>query len=200
MSLSHVILGMLQWGPQSGYDLDKQIKQYVNYAWTTNRSAVYRNLHKLRDQGLVEFERVEQDDNPDKKVYSLTPEGLEELRAWLATPGLERRERNPFLIQLLWGRLIPIPEQIAILEKRLDHVRENLRILEERAEFPDNLSIPLPKDALLRGLHRNSLSLDYGVRTYRFEQEWLQDTLALLRHTVENGGEADWSPPAEAEF
>jgi PadR family transcriptional regulator AphA len=189
MSLSHVILGMLQWGPQSGYDIDKQIERYVHYAWHTNRSAIYRNLHKLRDQEMVEFERVEQDDNPDKKVYTLTEKGLEELKRWLATPGLERRERNPFLIQLLWGRLIPIPQQIAILERRLEHAEENLRILEDRADFPDGLAIPLPKDALLRGLPRNALSLDYGVRNYRFEKQWLEDALSMLRHTLEQGGE-----------
>jgi PadR family transcriptional regulator AphA len=190
MSLSHIILGMLQWGPQSGYDIDKQIKRYVHYAWHTNQSAVYRNLHKLRDEGMVEFERVEQDDSPDKKVYTITERGLEELKSWLATPGLEGRERNPFLIQIMWGRLIPIPEQITILETRLAHVEENLHILEERAaDFPDGLTIPLPKDAILRGLHRNSLSLDYGVRNYRWEKEWLEDTLAMLRHTLEAGGE-----------
>ncbi len=200
MSLSHVILGMLQWGPQSGYDLDKQIKQYVHYAWHTNQSAIYRNLHKLRDEGLVRFEHIEQADSPDKKIYSLTETGLEELKRWLAMPGLERRERNPFLIQLLWGRLIPIAQQIIILEKRLKQVEENLSILEERAQFPDDLSVPLPKDAFLRGLHRNSLSLDFGVRDYRFQKEWLEDTLEMLRYTLENGGEADWSPPAIEAF
>ncbi|MQC25837.1 MAG: PadR family transcriptional regulator [Chloroflexi bacterium] len=185
MSLSHIILGMLHRGPQTGYDLDKQINQYIHYAWTTNRSAVYRNLHKLRDLDLVEFERVEQDDSPDKKVYALTDKGLAELKSWLATPGLERQTRNPFLIQLLWGHLIDLPQQILILEERLSQVEENLRILEQRANFPDQIGIPLPKDALRRGLPRNALSLDYGVRSYHFEKEWLQDTLALLKHTLQ---------------
>jgi DNA-binding PadR family transcriptional regulator len=172
---------MLQYGPQSGYDLDKQMQNYVNFIWTTNQSQVYRTLYKLKDKGWVEIETIYQEDNPNKKVYHLTDEGLAELKKWMATPGHEILGRNPFLAQIMWGELISAEEEIAVLEARLAHVEEMLALLESRQGFPDGIESPLPEDALVRGVSRNALALDYGIRDYRSQRDWLLDAIKMLQ-------------------
>lgn len=189
MSLPHIVMGMLQWGAQSGYDLDKQMKQVVRFTWEANQSSVYRALHKCADEGWVDIEVVRQDDNPDKKLYHLTASGLAELKRWLAQPGLSAPTRFPFLAQLLWSHLIPIEDQLVVLRERLDDVNQALSLLEARADYPDGMHTPLPPDAILRGLHRTALSLDYGIRNYRFEKDFLEDAIAMLEHTLAHGGE-----------
>jgi hypothetical protein len=135
----------------------------------------------LGRQGCVEFETVIQADSPNKKVYTLTPAGRRELERWLAEPGKSSGERNSFLAQLHFSDGVPIPAQIIVLEERLAGMQIELAELERRAARL-NMPAPLPRNALRAGLKREMLSLEYGIRRYRFEIGWLEDTIAVLRN------------------
>lgn len=179
MSLNHVILAMLQFGPQTGYDLDKQIKDYVHFSWTTNQSQVYRTLYKLRDKGWVDIKTIIQEDSPNKKEYSLTESGLNELKNWLATPGLEGVERDPFMAQLLWGGLISPTEQLEVIKAKMQESKEYLDQLEATAEQV-GLPVPMPKDAFTGKYHRNQIGLEYGIIFYRWRIGWFEHIIELL--------------------
>lgn len=188
MSLNHIILAMLQFGPQSGYDLDKQIHEYVHFAWSTTQSQVYRTLYKLRDKGWVSIETIYQENSPNKKEYSLTEAGTEELKKWLATPGHKGKERDPFLAQMMWGHLISPGEQIAVVQKKLEETRENLAILEHRAASID-MPVPLPNDAFTGEFHRNLLALEHGILFYRFRIDWFEHVIDMLEKATVNDSE-----------
>ena len=184
MSLNHVILAMLQFGPQTGYDLDKQIQDYVHFTWTTNQSQVYRTLYKLRDMGWVNIKTIIQEDSPNKKEYSLTDDGLEELKNWLATPGLEGVERDPFMGQLMWGGLISPSEQIEVIRAKMEKTKGYLDVLESRAAEID-MPAPLPKDAFTGKFHRNLIAMEHGILFYRWRIEWFEHVLELLETAQE---------------
>jgi len=44
------------------------------------------------------------------------------------------------------------------------------------------MPVPLPEDALQKGVTRAMLSLEYGIRRYRFEIEWTENILRVLKH------------------
>ena len=46
------------------------------------------------------------------------------------------------------------------------------------------VSIPLQEDALLTGLPRGELTLDYGIERYRFEIEWTERILRMLKQVA----------------
>lgn len=189
MSLPHILLGMLRAQPKSGYDLDKELKAVIHYFWETDLSRIYRTLNDLKTKGWVDFETVVQHENPNKKVYSITPTGLHELKRWLAEPGKRSADptRNAFLAQLHFSGIIPIEDQAAVLEERRDVLREELAELERRAANL-KLTIPFPVDALSQGVTRAMLSLEYGIRMYRAELAWTEDTLRLLGAGSPKGG------------
>lgn len=183
MSLPHIILGMLRKKPKSGYDLKKELETTIHYFWEADISRIYRSLNDMQGKGWVEFETVIQEDSPNKKVYSLTKIGRTELQKWLAEPGKTSGTNKPFLAQLHFSDAIPIEDQLQVMEARLASLKEEIVELERRAANL-NMPVPLPEDALRRGLIREMFSLEYGIRTYRFEIEWTENIIRILKNAV----------------
>jgi DNA-binding PadR family transcriptional regulator len=179
MSLPHIILGMLHQSPRSGYDLNKELETTIHYFWDADISRIYRSLRDMEKKAWIEHEIVFQKDNPNKKVYALTELGRDELRCWLAEPGKAPGTRNPFLAQLHFSEAISIEEQLQVLRQHSTKLREDLRDLQDRAEVLD-LTIPLEEHVLSGDIRRSLLSLEYGIRRYRFEIEWTESTIAVL--------------------
>ena len=83
MSLQHAILGFLNYNSLTGYDLKKILDTSVRHFWAADQSQIYRTLNRLSDRGLVEMEIINQSERPDRKVYSITKAGRDELRDYL---------------------------------------------------------------------------------------------------------------------
>lgn len=85
-TLAYALLGLLARGPLSGYELAQQMKAPVGYFWRARHSQIYPELARLQRAGWVTHEVVPQVDRPTKKVYAVTPAGLDALRAWVTAP------------------------------------------------------------------------------------------------------------------
>ena len=79
MGLQHGILGFLNYGPCSGYELAKAFHSSVQFFWPAQTSQIYLTLGKLEHAGLVAHETVIQNGKPNKNVYSILPAGRAEL-------------------------------------------------------------------------------------------------------------------------
>lgn len=183
MSLPHIILGMLRKKPKSGYDLKKELENVIHYFWQADISRIYRSLGEMKKKGWVEFETVIQEDSPNKKVYSLTKEGRKELQSWLSEPGKPTSLHNPFLAQLHFSDAIPIEAQLQVMETRLAALQEEIKELERRAAH-FKMPVPLPKNALKKGVIREMFSLEYGIRKYQFEIEWTENIVRVLKNEL----------------
>jgi DNA-binding PadR family transcriptional regulator len=84
--LKFVLLGLLAGEPRHGYDLKGVFEHLLGGTWPLNIAQVYTALGKLEADGLVACEVVPQGNVPDRKVYSLTATGREELGAWMSEP------------------------------------------------------------------------------------------------------------------
>jgi len=52
----------------------------LEFFWQARHSQIYPELARLEEKGLVTHQVVEQQDRPDKKVYSVTDSGLDALK------------------------------------------------------------------------------------------------------------------------
>ena len=77
MNIENAILGLLSWKALSGYDLKKIFEDSVTLYWSGNNNEIYRSLLDLRDRGLVACEVQPQESLPARKVYSITPAGMQ---------------------------------------------------------------------------------------------------------------------------
>lgn len=103
MSTKHVILGLLDIMPMSGYDLAQNLKISLESLWSASYSQIYPTLHKLEAEGLVAAgERV----GPRQRVvYSLTVVGRAALDVWLHEPVKYLPFRDPFK---LWASYLDV--------------------------------------------------------------------------------------------
>lgn len=76
MSLAFGILGFLNFGPMSGYDLVKAFESLLQFFWHAQNSHIYLELKKLENKGYICGETVIQSDRPNKKIFSITDAGF----------------------------------------------------------------------------------------------------------------------------
>lgn len=115
----YAVLGLLTWGEQSGYDLQKYAERSVGYFWTPAKSRIYAILPRLVDEGLVRRRDIAQSGRPNKQLYRLTKAGEEELRRWVAEGPLEpETSRNTLLVKLFFGELAEPEDIVAHIRQR----------------------------------------------------------------------------------
>ncbi len=127
--LSYGLLSVLSVEPQTGYALMLKL----NLFWHTTHSAVYPLLYELEDLGYVIHEVIEQTGKPDKKLYSITDKGKEELKKWItSTTSMavikDEMHLKLFCIQVLDNETIEIllSEIENRCQKKLAQVTKNL--------------------------------------------------------------------------
>lgn len=176
MSLKHGILGLLNYGPTTGYDLDKTFKGSLNFFWQAQTSQIYRELNAMEKQGWITSETVIQTDKPNKKIFTLTENGKEELHRWLAHNSIEEdiRVRDPFLVKLFFLGEIDTAANIETMkqfkqccEYALEKIKETLICCETEAEQN--------KKAFYWGT-----TASFGQYYYEMCIRWAEDTMIRL--------------------
>ena len=124
MSLKYVLLGLLSHQPRYGYELKREAEQLLGGGAELNPGQLYPMLHKLAEQHLIVGEHVEQEDRPDKRVFTLTEAGEQDLQTWLDQPVNVQIGRSAlFLHSVVLALVQP--------EKRADDLRmQRHRLLE----------------------------------------------------------------------
>jgi PadR family transcriptional regulator AphA len=99
------LLGLLSFGPMSGYDLKQLSDWSVGYFWRESYGQIYPHLKRLAAQGFVSRKTESGTGRRDRHVYKLTAEGKRVLCEWLAKPAAEEVPRNEMLLKLFFGGL-----------------------------------------------------------------------------------------------
>lgn len=121
-TLSYGLLALLTANPLSGYELTQGIKPL----WRAGHSQIYPLLQSMEQKGYIRHERIEQTDKPDKKIYTITEEGIGMLQQWVklpAEPAVLRDELH-FKLYSLW--LTEPEEAKALLRQRAEFSRSEL--------------------------------------------------------------------------
>jgi DNA-binding PadR family transcriptional regulator len=100
MALRHAVLAALLEGEASGYQLAKRFDVSVANFWSATPQQLYRELDQLEQAGLLSGRVVEQHRRPNKRVFTLTAAGREELHAFTAQPARPTAMRDDLLVKL----------------------------------------------------------------------------------------------------
>ena len=165
MALAHAILAVLTGNPCSGYDLRKNFEGSVGFFWRATFQQVYRELAKLEEQGLLTAETIQQSQRPDKRIYSVTPNGRQYLQDWIAQPVAVSPIKDDLLVKLFVGHLVPIHTLLVELEQHRQAHLEQLATYEVITQkyFPE-------VDRLSGAKKFQYLTLRNGIH---YEQGWL---------------------------
>jgi PadR family transcriptional regulator, regulatory protein AphA len=115
MDVKTLCLGVLTESDKTGYEIKQCFEESFRHFFGASFGSIYPALAELTRRGLVTCRSVEQDRRPDKKVYSLTPEGRRALvRELLATPP-RHKVRSEFLALIYFAHLLPAEHVASII-------------------------------------------------------------------------------------
>jgi PadR family transcriptional regulator AphA len=178
LPLSHAILGFLEYGPMSGYDLKKNFDQSVAHFWSATQSHIYKALEDLESQGLVKSQVIQQEGKPNRKQYQIMDAGRAELRRWVSTPLPVAGPRSAWLIQVFFAHDLTNEEIANLFEKRIEYLRACLSQVQGAQK---NIDENFKKVGVKRIQSLWQLTLDYGIDNYTNEIKWLEKTLPTVR-------------------
>ena len=106
MSLAQAILASLIDSSCSGYDLAKRMENSVGFFWQASHQQIYRELSKLDKLGWITSKIIIQEGRPDKKVYSVTQQGKQQLQEWIAKPCDPMPIKDDLLVKIFSGHIV----------------------------------------------------------------------------------------------
>jgi DNA-binding PadR family transcriptional regulator len=178
MSLKHTLLGFLNYYPMTGYELKKFFDTSVAHFWNAEQSQIYAALKQLEAEDLVEMRVEMQTDRPNRKVYSITEDGRNELLEWLATPAEPEQVREPLLIKLFFGRALQRDQLLTVLRAQVEELHRTLEMyggagLDTVHKFA--AAAGMEDDARLW-----ALTVEAGIAHHRAAIEWAQKAIRDL--------------------
>ncbi|MDO3681546.1 DUF4180 domain-containing protein [Paenibacillus ehimensis] len=180
MSITHAILGILSWKSVTGYDLKKIIQDSPFMYWSANNNQIYKSLVQLLDEGFVTCEVQHQESSPSKKIYTITEEGLAELKDWVVSTPEPPDLKKSFLIQLAWADQLNTDELNALLTKYEEEVRTQVLLQKEK-----KLRGPFSPGRTAREIYLWDMIYDNVIDFYKREWEWIQKLRNELRIPME---------------
>ena len=162
MALRFALLDLLAGEPMSGYDLTKVFSLSLANVWPAQHSQIYPELAKLVRDGLIS----QTGDGPrGRKVYSITPEGIDAIRTWLreTQPDYGIRAESILRLFCLWA--LPTDEALGHLERdraEYERHRDELASQTSSLDWSGNVS--------QRGAR---LTIEFGHRYYIGCIEWI---------------------------
>lgn len=179
MSLKHGLLGFLNYGAQSGYELDKAFKDSLAFFWQAQTSQIYRELNRMEEKKWLTSEIIFQNDKPNKKMYTITQEGRDELLCWLREPGKTNstKSNNTFLMKLFFSGELPIEENIRKLQDFIEETKQRLDAMSNIGSTVEEYTsqIPDPRKAFYWGL-----TAEYGRYEYEMRIQWARKMIERM--------------------
>ena len=179
MSLDHILLGLLR-DPATGYDLKNAFSERIRHFWSAELSQIYPTLKRLEQRRMLRSRVEPSPRGPNRKVYSLTGEGREEVRRWLRSGPEVGTERFAYLAQLYFMDAVgDLRETRAFMEELRAHLAGwlgQLRSVEGEVTAAHGDEPERYSDA---GFHRFA-TLRMGIHSIGSKVAWCDETLAAI--------------------
>ncbi len=131
MDTKTLCLGVLTLGNASGYDIRKQLTETFAHFMEISPSGVYPALKELEQRGHVTAERVLQDDRPNKRIFTITPEGMAAFEAGLAESPGRHKVRSEMLALMFFAEHVPSAHLLEILTGRVSELEAWVKVTED---------------------------------------------------------------------
>jgi DNA-binding PadR family transcriptional regulator len=186
MSLKHGLLGLLNYGAMTGYELDKAFNDSLGFFWQGQTSQIYRELGAMERNGWLTSNRIIQDEKPNKRIYSITDSGKSELQSWLASAEADvsaaMRVRSAFLMRVFFAGETSSDQALSMFRDFRAKCAGALASLS-----PASGNIAEYGAALNRGDNHTKywkIAAAFGESYYRAALDWAEKTISLLEGRI----------------
>jgi len=175
----YAVMGVLSLCPSSGYDIKKFMECSTSNFWSESYGQIYPILKQLVEEGLAATHVEKQEGKPEKYIYTLTEQGQEGLREWLADSIESAVERNELLLKLFFGASIPLEknkEHIHAFQKLQSHLLAKYEGIERELVAQSQYDV---------ALSYRVMTVRYGIHRCRALLTWCDETLDTLHHLAQ---------------
>jgi DNA-binding PadR family transcriptional regulator len=174
------VLGILSYGPMSGYDIKKFYEQSIAGFWSESYGQIYPSLKRLAKEKFVTKSVQKQQGKPDRHIYAITGKGREELQRWLVEPIGRHVGRHEILLKLIFGRQISVKDNITQIERFRKRQQIELTEVQRLGKQFETTETENPNLAFWL------MALDYGKHVNEAYIQWAEKTLMALRQMETN--------------
>lgn len=168
-----VILGLLSHEELTGYEIKKRMDTSLKYFWGASYGSIYPALNDLVNRGLA-TKREDTGSKRSKLIYTITNDGRDYLKKWLALPVEKDELRYETLLKLFFGN-----EQGA--EQAISHIEAFEKKIERELPYLLQAETALNESLNDDTTHKYYLlTVEFGIRTYRTYLEWCREAKKLL--------------------
>lgn len=178
--LKYILLGFLNLQSYTGYDLHVHMETSTAHFWNAKLSQIYTTLKKLENDGLLESQVEEQDDRPDKRIYSITSDGRETLQNWLDQPNTQLDQmKSKLLLRLFFGGINDL--ETVITELKLQKSLHEQQLHQYQTESREVIT-QASQTASNGEYHKIfwEATRTYGERYEAMVVQWLDETIETL--------------------
>jgi DNA-binding PadR family transcriptional regulator len=180
MSLQYAILGLLSYKSMTGYNLKKMFDQSISNFWAASLSQIYRELGTLESKGYLTSVIEQQNDRPDKRIYSITGTGRTAFKEWITNfpQKLSKENRDEFSLRIFFGSNLSKEELIIqfqrFLKEKQDQMEEIKCLYQMSDKYVEEMKLFNGEDIYWKFvLRRAYLSLEMLI-------EWANECLGEL--------------------
>jgi PadR family transcriptional regulator, regulatory protein AphA len=159
----YVVLGMVQLGARSGYEIKQAVEQSIRFFWTISQAQIYPSLERLERAGLIAGHADPQGRRP-RRVYEITAAGRAALADWLTAPEPMPFElRDTGMLKLFFADALDDDQALALLHavrRRSEDRLEVLRAIEPDARRAEERGSRYPQLTLHLGLAYHQAIVD----------------------------------------
>jgi len=190
MSLKYALLGVLEVGPMTGYELGQFLESSARWVWSAPQSQIYPLLKQLDEDGLIVGTKSVKGTRMEVTAYSVTAEGVDELKRWLAEPPPATPIRDTFLLHALFADLIEPDDACRLFATHIDELEAAIADWRLHHELLLRLETPLMRERVrrsggdgpnLRSVVTKASVFQGLIRVHEARLAWARDTLAWLR-------------------
>jgi DNA-binding PadR family transcriptional regulator len=143
--------------------------------WSGNNNQIYKALIQIQDEELVTSEVIHQDGSPSKKIYTITEEGLAQLKEWVVSSPEAPEFKKPFLIQLAWSDMLSDQELNGLISEYENELKIQLLMQQEKIRRSLHSPNRSPRESLVWDMISENV-----ITSYENELNWVQKTRQML--------------------
>jgi len=179
MALKHAIIAALKDGEATGYELSKRFDISVANFWPATPQQIYRELDRLESDGMLDAKLVEQTSRPNKRLFSVTAAGHDELSEFIRATARPTAIRDDLLVKVVALGEDNAEDVKAAIEERLERCEGKLALY---ANLKSGLLGDLTEGEYLASESRpgDYLALLAGISFEESNRSWCHQALKIV--------------------
>jgi DNA-binding PadR family transcriptional regulator len=169
-----VILGLLSHEDLTGYEIKKRMDTALKLFWGASFGSIYPTLKDLVEKGLATKSEAKEGGR-DKVIYTITEQGRQHLKNWLASAVDKDEMRYETLLRLFFGDEVGAKTTLKHIENFEEKIKNEIPFLENSIKTLENLDDQ-------KGAHLYyRLTALFGVKVFNAYLEWCDEAKNVLK-------------------